>query len=332
MNDIGASFAALNISRSQNNYNTASHKGLQSNFSLPATNHLPADPSTNGPASEPLPSPTSETLSKTIKAEPRAKPQDDSKQATAQLDTTTPSIQPVSELKLPGSSLHRPTSQPNWSATLNLAVPPPPPQAALPTKAKEQTYRALDDFYSLSTDLLSLKKDDIVIIGEKNRNGKQGRLSISHCFVQTINKSTGWWFAKRGASSGLVPSSYLKEEILPPPQAGASESWAPSAHLKREALLPPQAASPTKVKEQIYRALDDFYSLSTDVLSLKKDDIVIIGEKNRNGKQGRLSISHCFVQTINKSTGWWFAKRGASSGLVPSAYLKEEIQTPVPSL
>ena len=95
----------------------------------------------------------------------------------------------------------------------------------------------------------------------------------------------------------------------------ASESWAPSVHLEREASPPQQAASPTKAKEQIYRALNNFYSQSIGVLSLKKDDFVIIVKKDSNGKQGHLSISYCFVQTINS---------GASEGWAPSAYLKKE--------
>jgi hypothetical protein len=115
---MGANFAMLNISRSQNNYNTASHKGLQSNCSLLATNDAPADSSINRPASKPLPSPASEALSMTIKAEPRSKPQGDNEPRTAQEDTVKLSIHPVSELKLSASPLHRSTSQPVQSATI----------------------------------------------------------------------------------------------------------------------------------------------------------------------------------------------------------------------
>jgi hypothetical protein len=114
---MGTSFAGLNISRSQNNYNTASHKGLQSYYYLPATNDTPADPTTNGPASAPLPSRTSEALSMTVKAEPRSKPRDDSKQRTAQVDTVKLSVHPVSKPKLSASSLHRSTSQPTPPTT-----------------------------------------------------------------------------------------------------------------------------------------------------------------------------------------------------------------------
>jgi hypothetical protein len=58
LHNTEATFAKLNISSSQNNYNTVSHKGLQSYYSMPAANDPPLDPSNNGPASEPLPSPT----------------------------------------------------------------------------------------------------------------------------------------------------------------------------------------------------------------------------------------------------------------------------------
>ena len=57
LHNTEATFTRLNISSSQNNYNTASHKGLQTYHSMPATND-PLDLSNNGPASEPLPSPT----------------------------------------------------------------------------------------------------------------------------------------------------------------------------------------------------------------------------------------------------------------------------------
>jgi hypothetical protein len=114
---MGTSFARLNISRSQNNYNTASHKGLQSYYYPPATNDTPADPSTNGPASAALPSRTSEALSMTVKAEPRPKQQDDSTQRIAQVDTVKLSVHPVSESKLSVSSLHRSTSQPTPPTT-----------------------------------------------------------------------------------------------------------------------------------------------------------------------------------------------------------------------
>jgi myosin-1 len=51
-------------------------------------------------------------------------------------------------------------------------VPPPPP-AAPPAKAREPTYRVLYDFDGQSANELSLKKDDIVTIVQKESNGKQ---------------------------------------------------------------------------------------------------------------------------------------------------------------
>jgi hypothetical protein len=143
-----ASVAALNVSRSQNNYNTASHKGLQSYYSLPASNdpHTDphTDPPTNRPASEPLPSPTSETLSKTIKAEPRSKLQDDSEQRTVQVHAKKPSLQDVSGLKPSGSSIHRSTSQ-LTQPTTSAIVTGSSDDKLLPKQRKRLSARAQQD-------------------------------------------------------------------------------------------------------------------------------------------------------------------------------------------
>ena len=106
---MGANFAELAISQSQNNYNTASHKGLQSYYSMPATNDPPIDPSAKWPASEPLLLPTGETVSTTIKAKQSAKPQDPIyRHATGEL-TIKAILQP--NLKQTDSSLRGSNSQ-----------------------------------------------------------------------------------------------------------------------------------------------------------------------------------------------------------------------------
>jgi tetratricopeptide (TPR) repeat protein len=50
-----SAFASTRISASQNDYNTASHKGLQSYYSMPTTIPVLQEPSIKGPLSEPLP-------------------------------------------------------------------------------------------------------------------------------------------------------------------------------------------------------------------------------------------------------------------------------------
>jgi hypothetical protein len=54
-NDVETLFAELSVSRSENTYNTVSHKGLQSLRTLPGMRDVALDSSTEGPASEPLP-------------------------------------------------------------------------------------------------------------------------------------------------------------------------------------------------------------------------------------------------------------------------------------
>lgn len=79
--------------------------------------------------------------------------------------------------------------------------PPPPPPAAAPTP-KEPTYRALYDFLGQSAGELSLKKDEVILVTQKEGNG--------------------WWLASRlnKSASGWAPSAYLEEVVnqpAPPP-------------------------------------------------------------------------------------------------------------------
>jgi tetratricopeptide (TPR) repeat protein len=46
---------SMDVSAGQNNYNTATHKGLKSDYSMPTTIFAPPEPSRNGPTSEPTP-------------------------------------------------------------------------------------------------------------------------------------------------------------------------------------------------------------------------------------------------------------------------------------
>ena len=52
----------MDVSAGQNNYNTATHKGLQSDYSLPTTIFAPPEPSKNVSTSEPTPFPTREPV------------------------------------------------------------------------------------------------------------------------------------------------------------------------------------------------------------------------------------------------------------------------------
>lgn len=59
------------------------------------------------------------------------------------------------------------------STSSNRAVPPPPPPVAPPAKASEPTYRALYDFEGQSANELTLKRDDLITVIQKESNGKR---------------------------------------------------------------------------------------------------------------------------------------------------------------
>ncbi|MCJ1255420.1 class II myosin [Lignoscripta atroalba] len=83
------------------------------------------------------------------------------------------------------------------SSSTNRA-PPPPPLAEPPAVTKD-TYRVLYDFEGQSQIELSIHKDEILDVTQKEGNG--------------------WWFAQKldGSAKGWAPSAYLKEEAAAPP-------------------------------------------------------------------------------------------------------------------
>jgi hypothetical protein len=86
LNDKEASLVGWNVAQSQTNYNTASHRGLKSYYSMPAANDPLADPSNNGPASEPLPPPTSESITEPSKVEPQRELQEETQSPMLHVD------------------------------------------------------------------------------------------------------------------------------------------------------------------------------------------------------------------------------------------------------
>lgn len=106
LNDTKASFAGLNLSGSQNNYNTISHKGLQSCYEIPVVNQPSPASTTTGSSSEPLPLPTSESISEPVEAEPQLESQKDNKDRAALVDYGNPTLRPRPG-EAPGPSLRR---------------------------------------------------------------------------------------------------------------------------------------------------------------------------------------------------------------------------------
>ena len=80
-------------------------------------------------------------------------------------------------MSIPGHTRNTPSS------SSGRAVPPPPPPAP-PAAAKEPQFRALYDFAGQSANELTLKKDDLVTIIQKENNGK---LIFTLCVVLNTN-------------------------------------------------------------------------------------------------------------------------------------------------
>lgn len=128
---------------------------------------------------------------------------------------------------LSGSNLGR--SEPTTSTVR--APPPPPPPAAAPKDA-QPTFKAVYEFNGQSQNEMSLKKDELIIIQNKEGNG--------------------WWLAKRkdGSASGWVPSAYIEEvkpapaPPPPPPAPAARPVPTPATNGVRAKPTPP--APPTK--------------------------------------------------------------------------------------
>jgi hypothetical protein len=74
-----------------------------------------------------------------------------------------PVPQPVAALN--GSANH------SRSSSASRAPPPPPPPPAAPAAPKEPTFRALYDFAGQSAGELSLRKDEIILVTQKENNG-----------------------------------------------------------------------------------------------------------------------------------------------------------------
>ncbi|PMD38266.1 putative myosin type I heavy chain [Hyaloscypha variabilis F] len=101
-----------------------------------------------------------------------------------------------------GGSQTRATPQPaanRSTPAVTRNVPPPPPPAP-PAGPRETQYRVLYDFVGQSENEVTLKKDELITVEQKEDNG--------------------WWLAKTSSGKkGWAPSAYLKEEAPPPPPA-----------------------------------------------------------------------------------------------------------------
>ncbi|KAF8587018.1 myosin-1 [Ramaria rubella] len=102
-----------------------------------------------------------------------------------------------------------------------MAAPPPPPPPAAPAEPEVDMYRAKFDFEGQEGEM-SLKKDDLVELVEKDDNG--------------------WWLMKRGREEGWAPNNYL--ELVPPKPKAAPAPPPPPAARRPPASAPKPSATP----------------------------------------------------------------------------------------
>jgi myosin-1 len=108
----------------------------------------------------------------------------------SKLSNGTRNTKPVNQSYAPAASQARPVPQPaaaaipshtrNTSSTSSARHVPPPPPPAPPAAPKEPQYRVLYDFAGQSANELSIKKDELVTILQKENNGK---FSSSHFVI-----------------------------------------------------------------------------------------------------------------------------------------------------
>jgi myosin-1 len=139
----------------------------------------------------------------------------------SKLSSTNRNTKPVSNSYAPTGS-QRTVPQPvvasipshtrNASSTSSSRAPPPPPPLA-PPAAREPQYRVLYDFAGQSANEVTLRKDDLITVVQKESNGKILTNAVN---ISTNMFALGWWLAKTATGQGWAPSAYLKEEAPPP--------------------------------------------------------------------------------------------------------------------
>lgn len=123
-------------------------------------------------------------------AQPRPTP------AAAPAATPQPRPVPQPVAALSNGSTHARSS----STSSNRAPPPPPPPAppAAPPAPKEPTYRAIYDFAGQSAGELSVKKDEIILVTQKEGNGMSTSHSCRPKIVLTFSRLVA------GVTSGQI--------------------------------------------------------------------------------------------------------------------------------
>ncbi|KAF8431357.1 P-loop containing nucleoside triphosphate hydrolase protein [Terfezia claveryi] len=151
-------------------------------------------------------------------------------------------------------------SQSNTSQTSTAkgrpAPPPPPAPPAAIAEPKEPQYRALYDYVGQTVGELTILKDEIILVVQKENNGIYCNSSPTPHQPNFTDDEPylGWWLAKKLAppqTQGWAPSAYLKEEPKaapppppPPPPAQPPRPANGSLRAGKAAPPPPPAKRP----------------------------------------------------------------------------------------
>ena len=202
-----------------------------------------------------------------------------------------------------------PTSPPPEPPTPPPEPPtPPPPDPPTPPIPVGTTYN-IADFYNKSGQL-SVCKGDIIIVGQKQFRVLPNTYTISYWSQNSLNSAISWWTAYMNsfASGGVV------EEIIgspPPPPEPPTPPPSPP-----DPPPPPPPPDPPAPAGKTYN-IADFYNKSGQ-LSLCKDDIIIVGQKQYRVLPNTYTINYWSQNSLNTAISWWTAYLNsyATSGVV----------------
>lgn len=108
------------------------------------------------------------------------------------------------------------------ASTASARAPPPPPPPA-PAASKDPTYKALYDFVGQTSGELSLKKDELIVVTQKENNGKSQIQALSISSTPTKNHNTnttltqaGGWHADLTTQHPAGPPPRISKNTNPP--------------------------------------------------------------------------------------------------------------------
>ena len=150
----------------------------------------------------------------------------------------------------------------------------------------EGTYN-IADFYG-ENGQLSVKKGDIIVVGDKQYKVLANAYTISYWSQNTLNAAISWWTAYLNsyATGGVVEEITSTPPPLPP--------------------TPPTPPTPPPPPTQATYNIADFYGGSGQ-LSVSKGDIIAVGEKQYKVLANTYTISYWSQNTLNAAISWWTA-------------------------